>query len=125
MSCHKSIQKARARAFQHQEGRCCYCCQPMWLGDLAAFCNKYGFTLSQAKTLRCTAEHLLPRCDGGRNVASNIVAACLHCNSTRHKRRVPPDPATFRAQVRKRVAQGRWHPPHVLKAIQSAFARRT
>lgn len=118
MPCHKSVQKARARAFQHQEGRCYYCFQPMWLGDAAEFARQYALTRRQAKAFQCTAEHLVARCDGGSNSVANIVAACRHCNSRRHRRRVPPDPANYREHVRRRVAKGRWHPPHVLRAFR-------
>jgi DNA-directed RNA polymerase subunit RPC12/RpoP len=62
-----------------------------------------------AQRLRCTAEHLLPRSDGGSDLPENIVAACAHCNHTRHKRKRPPDPKTYRADVMRRVARGGWH----------------
>ena len=124
MPCHKSLQKARARAFQHQEGRCYYCAQPMWLGEPDDFARQYGLTRRQARSFQCTAEHLTARCDGGSDTASNIVAACRHCNTTRHRRRVPLDPVTYRHYVRRRLAKGRWHQPPVLRAIQAAHARR-
>ncbi|WP_431312814.1 HNH endonuclease [Roseateles agri] len=62
-----------------------------------------------AAFLQCTAEHLIARCDGGTDVASNVVAACWRCNRTRHARRWPPSADTYRAEVRRRVARGGWH----------------
>ena len=59
--------------------------------------------------LQCTAEHLLPQSEGGRDTLANIAAACAHCNRTRHKRKLPPQPAAYREQVRRRVERGRWH----------------
>lgn len=125
MSSPKSLKRARQLAHDRQRGRCHYCGAPMWLHDLESFARRHGLTPAEAKLLRCTAEHLVARCDGGSNKPENIVAACQHCNSTRHRRRVPPDPATFRDDVRRRVARGRWHPPRVLTAIQAAVAGRT
>jgi hypothetical protein len=124
MPCRKTPKHARKRAYLSQQQRCYYCRQPMWLDDPASFCLQHGLTLNQASRFKCTAEHLTARCDGGSDGASNIVAACLHCNATRHKRRAPPDPLTFRAQVLRSVAKGSWHHPHVLRAIQSALAGR-
>jgi len=124
MPCRKTPKQARRRAFLSQQHRCYYCQQPMWLDDPAAFGLQHGLTLTQASRLKCTAEHLNARRDGGGDGASNIVAACLHCNATRHKRRVPPDPLTFRAQVQRRIAKGSWHHPNVLRAMQSALAAR-
>ncbi|MFL6628408.1 MAG: HNH endonuclease signature motif containing protein [Vitreoscilla sp.] len=65
--------------------------------------------------LECTAEHLVPRCEGGTDGPENIVAACAHCNHTRHKRRRPPAPTQYREAVRMRVARGRWHSPWVFQ----------
>ena len=124
MPCHKSLQKSRQLAFDRQHGRCHYCSLPVWLYDPESFRRRYGLTPAEASSLRCTAEHLVARCDGGRDSATNIVAACRHCNATRHKRRVAPDPATYRDHVRRRLAKGRWHPPRVLTAIRTALAGR-
>lgn len=66
-----------------------------------------------ARRLQCTAEHLVPRSDGGRESATNIVAACAHCNHTRHRQKRPPEPPQYRAQVRRRVALGGWHHPWI------------
>lgn len=86
-----SIQKARARAFKNQCG-CCYYC---------------GQRMNQSPLTACTAEHLLARCEGG-GVAGNIVAACQFCNSHRHRRQKPLDPAAWRAHVMKMVQKKAW-----------------
>ena len=47
-----------------------------------------------AKMLRCTAEHLTPRSEGGKNGGDDIVAAC-RCNQTRHRARRPRRPDAY------------------------------
>jgi 5-methylcytosine-specific restriction endonuclease McrA len=97
--------RSRQLAFDRQGGRCFYCGVLMWQG-----------AASGLPGLRCTAEHLVPRGEGGTDRPDNIVAACAHCNATRHKRKKPPTPTLYRAQVQRRVSQGRWHPPSVHRA---------
>lgn len=104
------IQNLRLQAFQQQQGRCWYCGVQMWHHDPAEL---PGIPSKNASRLRCTAEHLHARCDGGLDEASNVVAACAHCNHTRHKRKHPPPPDIYLAEVRKRVARGSWHFPWV------------
>lgn len=98
------LQRSRNTAFSRQDGKCYYCGLRMWLSDPTG-----------PAALRCTAEHMKPRSEGGRDCASNIVAACVHCNRTRHKRKLPPSPETYRAEVRRRVARGAWLPMSLLK----------
>lgn len=62
-----------------------------------------------AMRLRCTAEHLVARSSGGEDTPSNIVAACAHCNHTRHRRESPPTPEEYLAEVIKRVRRNGWH----------------
>lgn len=100
------IQNLRLQAFQHQRGRCWYCGVQMWHSDLAEL---PGIPKRAARLLQCTAEHLIARSDGGQDVANNVVAACAHCNHTRHKRKNPPPPNAYLADIRKRVALGGWH----------------
>lgn len=69
-----------------------------------------GIPAKSASRLRCTAEHLQARCDGGRDEASNVVAACEHCNQTRHRLRPPPHPNAHLKGIRKQIAHGGWHP---------------
>ncbi|RVT82464.1 HNH endonuclease [Inhella crocodyli] len=101
-------QKHRQAAFHRQHYRCCYCLLPMWekspleLGSLE---------LPQAvvRQLQCTAEHLVARKDGGKDIRANIAAACLRCNSGRHKRTRQLSPEQFKKHVQRRINQGRWH----------------
>ncbi|MFN4350995.1 MAG: HNH endonuclease [Hylemonella sp.] len=106
------LQHLRQRAFTRQGCRCFYCGQLMCTGDTHLFAQKLGITARQAKWLRCTAEHLRARQDGGRDTADNIVAACFWCNTRRHLGRPKraPDANTFATRVRGRVARGKWHP---------------
>lgn len=102
------LQSLRRQAFEREGGRCYYCGVRMWLvspDELPATPRSAG---SVAK-LQCTAEHLVPRSEGGRDTLANIAAACAHCNHTRHKRKQPPPPAVYREQVHRRVERGSWH----------------
>lgn len=107
MSSSKRIQSLRRQAFERQGGSCYYCGVRMWLVDPA----ELGGVLSKraAAKLKCTAEHLHPRSQGGLDAPNNIAACCAHCNHTRHKRERPPEPAAYLADVRRRVARGGWH----------------
>lgn len=104
------IQTLRRQAFDRQHGRCWYCGVPTWLVSPAELPIA---SQRAAHRLRCTAEHLLAQCDGGRDLAANVVAACAHCNHTRHKRKIPPDPAAYRSEIRRRLGHGKWHPAWV------------
>ncbi|MGC1270017.1 MAG: HNH endonuclease [Croceibacterium sp.] len=105
----KKIQKIRAVCFQHQQGRCHYCGFPMWQEDMPRFARDMGITPNQARMLQATAEHLVPRSEGGKDHATNVVAACHTCNTRRHKRKVPRTPAAHRAWILTRLAAGAWH----------------
>lgn len=102
------LQVLRERAFQLQHGRCWYCGAHMWLVSPDELTCRKPSLVALAQ-LRCSAEHLRAQCDGGRDTAANVVAACLRCNRTRHQRKRPPEPMAFRAQVRQRMARGAWH----------------
>jgi len=102
------IQTCRQQAFQRQQGRCFYCSVSMWLTSPTELTGK-SVHHSGYQRLRCTAEHLIARCDGGDNSSTNIVVACADCNATRHKRKRPPAPLSYRAQVLARVQKGAWH----------------
>ncbi len=88
------LQRSRDLAFHRQDGRCFYCSIVM-----------SPPTAPRRDRLRCTSEHLHLRSDGGSNALYNIVAACAHCNHTRHKRKRPPAPSGHRAEVRRRIGQ--------------------
>lgn len=104
--------RLRNKAYSQQLGRCWYCKVPMWLHSPAEL--SCAPSMRAAADLRCTAEHLVARCDGGLDVESNIVAACFKCNRTRHLRKRPPDPVRYRESVRLRVERGSWHNAWVL-----------
>ncbi|MCU7376155.1 HNH endonuclease [Paucibacter sp. O1-1] len=61
-----------------------------------------GLSLRQSLLLRCTAEHLRARQDGGGDGQANIAAACAHCNALRHRARDPLSPLAFAAHVQHR-----------------------
>lgn len=107
------LRATRAHAFNKQKGRCCYCGHPMWLTDAAAFAIRQGLTRRQAEHFRCTGEHLVARCDGGKNCQNNVAAACWWCNTRRHARKQPQSPEIYRQLVQRRIAAGRWHAPYV------------
>lgn len=81
----------------------------MWQDSAEAFAAKHRISLAQAQQFQCTAEHLKARCDGGKNAANNIAAACKRCNQLRHKRNKAPSPETYQQLVQKRLTQGKWH----------------
>lgn len=81
-----------------------------------------GLRRRMATPLRCTAEHLLAQQDGGNDVESNIAAACWLCNTRRHKRKSPPSPDAYRALVQRRLNQGKWHPPAVIRLRKTQAA---
>jgi hypothetical protein len=112
------IQNSRRHAFTAQ-GECCYYCNlPMWYPNLPslnkrankAFCRVHSLTRGQAKPLKCTAEHLVAKKDGGTGRRSNIVAACIYCNSRRFDHvRGDPSPQQFRRYVRVCMITRGWH----------------
>lgn len=99
----------RQRAYDAQGGRCFYCQFPMWISDPQRFARRWGVPLSAVQCLRCTAEHLVPVSQCGRDVPGNIVAACSFCNQTRHRSRKVRSPAPYAEYVGRRVLAGRWH----------------
>jgi 5-methylcytosine-specific restriction endonuclease McrA len=101
----------RKIAFEQQQGRCYYCRSPIWLVHPDSFRRQFGLTEAQVVLLKCTAEHLIARSDGGTNDPANIVAACWTCNQRRHKRKGRLCPDAYVRLVRRRVAAGRWHWP--------------
>ena len=74
----------------------------MWVENPDEFVIKYKITKRQAKFYQCTAEHLLPRKDGGKDSLSNIAAACKYCNQQRHKSKLSLSPVKYQAYVQKK-----------------------
>lgn len=108
----KAIAKHRLVAFIKQSECCYYCGSPMWLNNPDEYAEKYRLSKKSVKRFQCTAEHLHARCDGGGDGRCNIVAACLFCNSNRHKRKKPPTPERYRRDIRNRLKRGKWIPQH-------------
>ncbi|TBD04753.1 restriction endonuclease [Rhizobium leguminosarum] len=109
MKSNSRIQILRRRAAESQGWRCYYCLFPMWESNPEAFKTRYSLSSRAVRHFRCTAEHLTARCDGGRDIEENIVAACHYCNRTRHRRKRPKDAASFASFVRSTIDRGRWH----------------
>ena len=110
MSSTKSYIRHRASAYQRQHGRCFYCHAPMWQDDPRHLIDQYGLSPNIARTMKCTAEHLKPRLEGGGHDRQNIVAACARCNQLRHRARRPLSPQAYRRHVQRRLAHHRWWP---------------
>ena len=101
--------KSRLKAFNLQQRRCIYCELHMWLDQPDAFAKRYKISIKGAALFKCTAEHLLAKQDGGKDVESNIVAACHFCNQKRHKCKKPKDPIAYKQYVSTRLGRGRWN----------------
>lgn len=106
----KKLPTYRHKAFLAQSKRCFYCGAEMWLTDPKGFSSRYGLSQTEAWRFKCTAEHLVARCDGGADSQANIVAACAFCNATRHRMARAPEPSKYRHHVSQRVSKNRWHP---------------
>lgn len=104
-----TLVKSRQKAYKQQSGYCYYCHSPMWSSDTQSqFIPQYKITSRQAKFYQCTAEHLEARQDGGKDIVSNIVAACYFCNQQRHRLKKAPSPDRFKQYVQKRVFSNIW-----------------
>ena len=100
--------KSRQKAYQQQLGCCIYCYKPMWVEKPEGFAIKFKLTKRQVKLYQCTAEHLLPRQDGGKDNLNNIAAACKYCNQQRHKPKSALSPVKYQEYVQGKVAKNRW-----------------
>jgi len=111
------ILRFREAAFRQQAGRCYYCALPMFHSDVD---NNIDRTARRSLVYRltCTAEHLVAASEGGRDSAKNIVAACRHCNHTRHRAKRPLPHNAYKEHVRRRMRAGRWHPIEVRVATR-------
>ena len=103
------LNRLRAQAFRNQGGRCYYCDLPMWLRTPPVVPVSGSSKYFASEALRCTAEHLVARCDGGTDNPENIAAACLLCNRRRHRRKCALSAEGFRQLVQRRMQQGKWH----------------
>jgi len=73
------------------------------------YCNRL---MTSQPQLRCTAEHLVPRSECGRDSKSNIVAACKFCNAMRHRLYPRLVASEYAAAVRTLVNLNQWHEKH-------------
>lgn len=115
-----NLSKIRREKMVAQAGRCYYCGLPMWDKAASISLKSARGNIGSLPQLRCTAEHLHPRSEGGKDTATNIVAACWYCNQTRHRVKKPRSPQAHRDHVRKRMAAGRWLVPLVCQAEAEA-----
>ncbi|WP_170396718.1 MULTISPECIES: HNH endonuclease [Ruegeria] len=106
----KKLNCIRSQKWKLQNGRCYYCGFLMWSGNQSLFAKTLGVSTACVSRLQCTAEHLNARSDGGLDSDANIVAACLHCNRTRHKAATILGPHPYRLKVQDRISAGKWHP---------------
>lgn len=111
--------QARHIAFQNQSNLCFYCNAPMWEKEATSFLSQFRLTKRQIPLFRCTAEHLIARCDGGTNIRENIVAACWYCNQTRHRFPNAPDPSTYKKIVTKSSRAGKWLTAKILNELKA------
>lgn len=117
----KTLYRSREQAYQAQAGKCYYCRCAMWLRSRDELTKRYGITARQARNLQCTAEHLVARSEGGNDLPQNIVAACRHCNLTRHKLKNPPSSDDYLRKVRSRVEQGGWYPSWLARVLRETL----
>lgn len=109
---HKHLRQLRRQAYLNQNCQCFYCRLLMWEQGGKQLARKLGIPIRLAKHLRCTAEHLRPKADGGPDTPENIVAACAWCNHYRHAGRAQhaPEPSAFQAEVIECMRRDGWHP---------------
>lgn len=116
-----ALKHIRKQKMISQKGLCYYCGLPMWDDDVACQANTAnGRKRAKTHPLRCTAEHLQARSEGGKDRPDNIVAACRFCNALRHRRKKPLAPHAYRQFVQRRMAAGKW-----LSALKKTSPRPT
>jgi hypothetical protein len=103
------IKASRRHAFTVQGGKCFWCDR-----DMISF-NKIK---DQSHAALCTAEHLIPRSQGGRDTGWNIVAACNDCNSARKDNLVHAWFGRFRLRLSKAG-----NPDHLEVVLQKLLSR--
>lgn len=84
----RKLRYLRDLAFKRQRGKCFYCHVDM-------IQPQDGLELPNM----ATADHLLPRAEGGADVECNVVAACLECNNLKADR----DIMEFKAELKRRA----------------------
>ncbi|WP_352441076.1 HNH endonuclease signature motif containing protein [Mesorhizobium sp. M0098] len=114
------IQSLRRAALIVQNYNCYYCEFPIWESDCEGFARTHGISTKLARRFRATAEHLIPRCEGGPDTRGNIVAACLHCNTARHRPAVPLGHEDYKARVSQAIKKRKWHPASAYGRLAAA-----
>ena len=84
----RKLRYLRDEAFKRQRGKCFYCHVDMIQPQEG---------LEHPNMV--TADHLLPRAEGGADVECNVVAACLGCNNLKADR----DIVEFKKEMRRRM----------------------
>ena len=102
-----------------QSGRCHYCGLQMCTGDPQVFAQRNGLSLKASRILTATAEHLIPRSEGVKTTAGNVVAAHRHCNETRHRPTRALSHADYLVRVQARVSSKRWLTAKLLESRDS------
>jgi hypothetical protein len=110
-----SLRKFRNAAAAAQGWICCYCGLPM--GGEGSPCQAALEPLGKA--FEASAEHLVPRCEGGGDTRGNIAAAHECCNRSRHRRRRVMTPERFAVFVQRRVGSDRWFCSPALELLRS------
>ncbi|WP_040569709.1 HNH endonuclease [Microbacterium maritypicum] len=59
---------------------------PAWEALRQAVLERDGYTCAYCGREATTADHVTPKAQGGRDELSNLVAACLPCNSKKQDR---------------------------------------
>lgn len=112
MSSKKLLAEIKKAQAARQDWRCYYCDFPMWSEDPVKFGREHRIALRHVPRFQCTAEHILPRSDGGTDDPNNIVAACAFCNRTRHELGTVLPTILYRLFVKEKLDAGEWHTPH-------------
>ncbi|PKQ82961.1 hypothetical protein AOX56_00110 [Aeromonas sobria] len=97
----------------------------MWEANPAQFSDQYQINKQQVDHFQCTGEHLLAKCDGGPNSASNIVAACKYCNQARHKDKDPLTATQYKKKVKSLAKMGQWYTSKILQKAQQPKCGKT
>jgi len=67
----------RRRIYERDAWECCYCSKNL----------HFEVASSRERTL----DHIVPRVQGGSNAETNLVTACITCNSARADRELPSE----------------------------------
>ncbi|WP_354443793.1 HNH endonuclease [Ottowia thiooxydans] len=117
MSQSTRLRRSRHAAFIKQGGRCYYCSLPMLPSNDQQDQVEVNASLHLSTLLRCTAEHLRPRSEGGPDTPDNIVAAHAECNERRHRMEKALQPDRYRKLVQNQIVNNCWHSQKALSLL--------